>query len=163
MRLNVIRRSFLGMLSAVLLVSLGTIGMAEMEPPSNPFMPVYQPLYEKISKLTKGVLTTDPKMEELSVMWVETANHEYAIVRYCMVTSEGSCPVSIYRDEITDEHFFGSVVVSAFSFYWDTDLKLCGDCTSARPLVFKPQKDIYNGCSVTLVFTDRGFLQHFGC
>ncbi|MDA4843989.1 hypothetical protein [Hoeflea poritis] len=149
----------------LLLIWSSSIGLAVMASPTNKFSPVDLPLYEQITRLKKGVPTAGPKQEELSFGRVPLANHEYTIIRYCSEKIEGPCPASIYRDEITDENYFGSIILPALSTTADTALKLCETCTPELPILFSAHHGSFyeNGCFIALIFADEGVLQFFGC
>lgn len=164
MRLNDLKRQLVGGLAALFLVASNGSAWSLMASPDGRFQPVYQPLYEEVLKLKKGVPDGELKKEELSVLQVSSQSRLYTIIRYCRATSDETCPISIYRDEVSDQNYFGSMLVPAFASYWDTELKLCELCSPVRPLDFHfvgVSND--RGCSITVVFADSGVLQYLGC
>ncbi|WP_136659172.1 hypothetical protein [Nitratireductor sp. XY-223] len=165
MRLIDVNRSLIGTLAVLFLVWSSSISLAVMASPTNGFSPVDLPLYEQITRLKKGVPAANPKPEELSFIRVPSPSHEYTVIRYCSAEIEGPCPASIYRDEITDENYFGSIVLPALSTVVDTALKLCDTCTPEFPILFSAPHGLFyeNGCFVALIFADEGVLQNFAC
>ena len=165
MRLIDIRRSLIGTLAVLFLAWSSSVGHAVMASPTNGFSPADLPLYEQITRLKKGVPVANPKPEELSFIRVPSPSHEYIVIRYCGANIEGPCPASIYRDEITDDNYFGSIVLPALSTAMDTGLKLCETCTPEFPILFSAHHGPFyeNGCFVALIFADEGVLQYFAC